>query len=170
MTQEEADKGVPFYATKEGRVLMEQVWKICGYGTTNLTNPMAREIVTLFHQHLAEREKELKELYQFERNHHDTLKGIDNYNKFKSGEPNSPEHLAAWINQLSPWNLERGVEALRAHEKTIRLNERIEVALDNYRGHTFSDSTDYKGKFEKFTENNEKRLAQLSDTKAKEEE
>ena len=42
-----------------------------------------------------------------------------------------------------------------------RIDERNEVALDNYRGHTFSDSTNYEAKFAKFIDNNEKRLSQL---------
>lgn len=42
-----------------------------------------------------------------------------------------------------------------------RLGERREVALDNYRGHTFSEDTNWWGAFEKFTENNEKVIAAL---------
>lgn len=47
-------------------------------------------------------------------------------------------------------------ELLRA-----RISERKEVALNNYRGKTFSDSTNYKAKFDKFVTNNEKRIAKL---------
>lgn len=43
-----------------------------------------------------------------------------------------------------------------------RLDERKQIALDNYHGHTFSDSTNWKGKFEKFIDNNERRIAQLT--------
>ena len=46
--------------------------------------------------------------------------------------------------------------------RLARISERNEIALDNYRGQTFSDSTNWKGKFEKFIENNERRLAQLA--------
>lgn len=47
-------------------------------------------------------------------------------------------------------------------ERRARIDERNSVALDNYRGHTFSATTDWKGKFQKFIDNNEKRLADLS--------
>lgn len=46
--------------------------------------------------------------------------------------------------------------------QAARLDERRQVALDNYRGQTFSDSTNWRGKYEKFIENNERRIAQLS--------
>jgi len=49
--------------------------------------------------------------------------------------------------------------------KEARLQERKEVALDNYRGQTFSDSTNWHGKFDKFVENNERALAALSKQK-----
>lgn len=49
------------------------------------------------------------------------IKSIDDYQKFKAGEPNSPERIAAWIHQLSSWNLERGVEALRERDQQIAL-------------------------------------------------
>jgi len=52
-----------------------------------------------------------------------------------------------------------GVEAKIAE---ARLDERKQVALDNYRGQTFSESTDWKGKFDKFVENNERRIANLT--------
>lgn len=52
--------------------------------------------------------------------------------------------------------------ALISQQRTeAAIHERNEVALDNYRGHTFSDSTDWRGKFDKFIKNNEKRLKQL---------
>ncbi len=47
-------------------------------------------------------------------------------------------------------------------EISARLDERKEVALDNYRGHTFSDGTNWRGKFDKFILNNDKRIAQLT--------
>jgi hypothetical protein len=42
-----------------------------------------------------------------------------------------------------------------------RLAECETTALDNYQGQTFSKSTNYKGKWEKFVRNNEKRIDQL---------
>jgi len=42
-----------------------------------------------------------------------------------------------------------------------RLDELNAVALDNYRGQTFSDSTNWKGKLQKFIDNNERRLRHL---------
>jgi hypothetical protein len=50
-------------------------------------------------------------------------------------------------------------------ETEIRLAEREEVALDNYHGHTFSDSTNWQGKFDKFIKNNEKRITALKATR-----
>lgn len=49
----------------------------------------------------------------------------------------------------------------RSRELAGRIDERNEVALDNYRGHTFWESTNYKGKFEKFMQNNERRIEAL---------
>lgn len=55
------------------------------------------------------------------------------------------------------------LEALIQQETVIaRLAERNQVALDNYRGHTFGETTNWEGKFAKFISNNENRLAQLS--------
>jgi hypothetical protein len=53
-------------------------------------------------------------------------------------------------------------QALLQMLKEARLNERKEVALDNYRGHTFSENTNYEGRFQKFITNNEKRISQLT--------
>lgn len=47
---------------------------------------------------------------------------------------------------------------------SARLEERKAVALDNYRGQTFSESTNYRGKFDKFIRNNERRIAELEAT------
>ena len=59
----------------------------------------------------------------------------------------------------------KAIQALLAEQVQLgRISERNEVALDNYRGHTFSDSTNWEAKFAKFIDNNEKRLAQLKDT------
>jgi transketolase len=74
------------------------------------------------------RDQQMKDMYSFDQNHHDALKGIDDYQKYKSSEPNSPERITAWINQLSPWNLERGVETLRERDQQIALAARIEAA------------------------------------------
>lgn len=46
-----------------------------------------------------------------------------------------------------------------------KLEERNSIALDNYRGHTFSESTDWKGKYQKFIDNNERRLKALQGDK-----
>lgn len=54
------------------------------------------------------------------------VKSIDDYKKLKADEPNSPERIAAWIHQLSPWNLERGVEALRERDQQIALEARLD--------------------------------------------
>jgi hypothetical protein len=51
-------------------------------------------------------------LYQASDNMHEAVRGIDEYRKFK-GSDDEVERMAAWINQLSKWNLSRGVQALR---------------------------------------------------------
>ena len=43
-----------------------------------------------------------------------------------------------------------------------RIDEHQALALDHYVGHTFSENTDYKDKFEKFVENNERMIKKLS--------
>lgn len=53
-------------------------------------------------------------------------------------------------------------DLLEAKVAEARLDERKQVALDNYRGQTFSEDTNYQGKFEKFVDNNEKRIAHLT--------
>lgn len=40
------------------------------------------------------------------------IKGIEDYQKFKDSE-DEYERTVAWINQLSHWNLERGIEHLK---------------------------------------------------------
>lgn len=45
--------------------------------------------------------------------------------------------------------------------REAKIRERKEIALDNYQGQTFSESTNWEGKFQKFIDNNEKRLKQL---------
>lgn len=52
-------------------------------------------------------------------------------------------------------------QAIKQAELRGRLSERKAVAFDNYHGHTFSNSTNYKGKFEKFASNNDKRIEHL---------
>ena len=42
-----------------------------------------------------------------------------------------------------------------------RINERNKIALDNYRGKTFSESTNWQAKFGYFVEGNERRIAEL---------
>lgn len=51
---------------------------------------------------------------------------------------------------------------LQKRELMARLKERKTVALDNYHGQTFSDGTNYFGKFEKFMRNNERRITELT--------
>ena len=46
-----------------------------------------------------------------------------------------------------------------------RIKELKEAARDHYHGHTFSDLTDYKGKFQKFIDNNEYRIKYLESLK-----
>jgi len=56
------------------------------------------------------------------------IDGIELYDKFRNTEPNSPERLTAWINQLSPWNLQTGADAtsdLIANEKRELLHRLI---------------------------------------------
>jgi hypothetical protein len=72
------------------------------------------------------------------------------------------------------WQYDDYIEAKSAlltliHDRELRarLDERNSVALDNYRGHTFSDSTDWKGKYDKFIKNNERRLKALHADKEK---
>jgi hypothetical protein len=71
---------------------------------------------------------------------------------------------AVW-NSLSPLQQECLSAYLEARERAARYSERKRVALDNYQGQTFSDSTNWHGKFEKFIENNERRLRQLTQPK-----
>jgi hypothetical protein len=47
------------------------------------------------------------------------------------------------------------------HTQEARLNERQELALDLYHGHTFSKSTNWEAKFAKFIDNNENRIRTL---------
>lgn len=53
------------------------------------------------------------------------------------------------------------IQLILQDRERVRIDERNTVALDNYRGHTFSKSTDWEGKYNKFITNNENRIAQL---------
>lgn len=44
-----------------------------------------------------------------------------------------------------------------------RLDERNQVALDNYDGHTFGTETDWRTKFDKFIRGNNARIASLQE-------
>ena len=58
-------------------------------------------------------------------------------------------------------SLEEEVTQIETLITEARLDERNELALDNYRGQTFSDSTNYEAKFAKFIDNNNKRISRL---------
>lgn len=62
----------------------------------------------------------------------------------------------------SPIQASRIMGLIQQEIAKARRSERLEVALDNYRGQTFSESTDYKSKFDKFVRNNEIRIEQLT--------
>lgn len=49
------------------------------------------------------------------------INSIDNYRKFEESKAGSPERIAAWIHQLSPWNLDRGAKALSERDQQIAL-------------------------------------------------
>jgi len=74
---------------------------------------VADDIMRLFTRYADAARAEQKRLDNFVQASHDNLKGIDDYQKFRKYEAGSPERMAAWIHQLSPWNLGNGVEALR---------------------------------------------------------
>lgn len=66
------------------------------------------------------------------------------------------------INQRMISDIESLIRSLTNEaELRGRQDERTQVALDNYWGKTFSDSTNYSLKFDKFIKNNEKRRAAL---------
>lgn len=58
--------------------------------------------------------------------------------------------------------IDRLLQLIHSYTEAARLNERKQVALDNYRGQTFSEDTNYQGKFEKFVRNNELVIARLT--------
>lgn len=60
---------------------------------------------------------------------------------------------AAFVSELN--------SIIDCHTAEARITELKELALDHYQGKTFSDSTDYKAKFEKFVRNNERRIREL---------
>lgn len=90
----------------------------------------------------------------------------EDYPKFDHDNPdNNADRMNEYFTRL---DVARD-EALRQIEDfyrnqilEARIDERNEVALDNYRGHTFSDSTNYEGKFAKFIANNENRLKDMT--------
>jgi hypothetical protein len=47
------------------------------------------------------------------------IRGIDDYRNMRAAEPLTPEHVVAFINQLSPWNLKTsGIFALDSYTHT----------------------------------------------------
>lgn len=75
---------------------------------------------------------------------------------------NLGEHMAAKFNAPTKEELKSALTALILEkQQEARLVERKEIALDNYQGQTFSDSTNWEGKFQKFIDNNEKRIKSL---------
>lgn len=59
----------------------------------------------------------------------------------------------------------KNVAALIQQESTkARIDECKELALDHYLGKTFSESTNYQAKFEKFIRDNERRISQLEES------
>jgi hypothetical protein len=58
---------------------------------------------------------------------------------------------------------DEATQAIQSLINEARANERQEVALDNYKGQTFSSSTNYKGKWDKFVRNNEAVIKQLTE-------
>ena len=49
----------------------------------------------------------------------------------------------------------------KKHELQARIAELNKIALDNYRGKTVSELTNWQAKFEYFMDNNERRIAEL---------
>lgn len=93
-------------------------------GSWGLSGEAMDRVIQLFDQALSS-QAVLTEAEHFELNRLKTLevRGIEDYREFLKGEAGSPERLAAWIHQLSPWNLHRGVEVLREqavkHEREL---------------------------------------------------
>lgn len=72
------------------------------------------------------------------------------------------DELDAFIGSLPQGMTDEQFKAkLSALLVAARLNERKELALDTYRGQTFSESTNWQAKFDKFVRNNEYRIAEL---------
>jgi hypothetical protein len=83
---------------------------------------------------------------------------------FESILPEVTEHTRASMAKVIANSF---AKALHEAEVSARIDERKRIALDNYHGHTFSDSTNYKGKFDKFVEGNERRISTLTTEKEK---
>lgn len=66
------------------------------------------------------------------------------------------------IHDLIPTAKQALLALIVTAEREARIHERKQVALDNYIGQTFSGATNWEGKFQKFIDNNDKRLANLT--------
>lgn len=76
--------------------------------------------------------------------------------------------LRSGLNTEIDKDITEATQTLKELIVEARLNERKDIALDNYYGHTFSNSTDWKAKFDKFIRNNEFRIKELQSKKIKE--
>ena len=85
---------------------------------------------------------------------------------YHSSENRSDHDWSSWVEKYYEDGINDIITLFQAREKEAerrgRIDERKAVALDNYQGQTFSDSTNWEGKFRKFIDNNERRLRQLS--------
>lgn len=81
------------------------------------------------------------------------------------------EALEYLVGSPSNITLEETLQLITADRERValeaRINERNKIALDNYRGKTVSESTNWQAKFEYFVDSNEKHITEL---KAKQEE
>ncbi len=63
------------------------------------------------------------------------------------------------------FNFSKAFELIKQHQEAYaleaRLDERNKIALDNYRGKTVSESTNWQAEFGYFINNNERRIAEL---------
>lgn len=71
------------------------------------------------------------------------------------------QYAAGNKNAVTQIMVEEFMQLIDRHITEARITELKELALDHYQGKTFSDSTDYKAKFEKFVRNNERRIREL---------
>lgn len=74
------------------------------------------------------KETTLSDVERFDYNRLKSLEigSINRYEEFTNSEPDSPKRVAAFIHQLSPWNIDRGIEALESRDQRIALEARIE--------------------------------------------